>query len=51
VNPTTRYWGHLNEVDTPLKLKIGHLQELQKCDLQTGYLIFVFNNLQGERLM
>jgi hypothetical protein len=33
------------------KLKIGHLQPRAQCDLQTGPLIFVFNNLQGEHLM
>jgi hypothetical protein len=33
------------------KLKIGHLRKRSKCDLQTGSLVFVFNDLQGEHLM
>ena len=33
------------------KLKIGHLLQQRKRDLQAGALIFVFNDLQGEHLM
>jgi hypothetical protein len=48
---STRFNSHGRNSLNHNKLKIGHLQPRAQCDLQTGSVIFVFNNLQGERLM